>query len=79
MKIITTHKNTDFDALASVIAGTLLYPGAKGVIPKMVNKNVAQFLSTHSKKCIRSSALSECFLTFNLFHAVHLQTINLSI
>ncbi len=47
MKIITTHKNTDFDALASVIAGTLLYPGAKGVIPKMVNKNVAQFLSTH--------------------------------
>ncbi|MFN2355202.1 MAG: CBS domain-containing protein [Desulfopila sp.] len=47
MKIITTHKNTDFDALASVIAGTLLYPGAVGVIPKMVNKNVEQFLSTH--------------------------------
>ena len=47
MKIITTHKNTDFDALASVIAGTLLYPGAIGVIPKMVNKNVGQFLSTH--------------------------------
>jgi nanoRNase/pAp phosphatase (c-di-AMP/oligoRNAs hydrolase) len=47
MKIITTHKNTDFDALASVIAATLIYPGATGVIPKMVNKNVAQFLSTH--------------------------------
>lgn len=47
MEIVTTHKNTDFDGLASVIAGTLLYPGATGVIPKMVNKNVERFLSTH--------------------------------
>ncbi|MBM9603855.1 CBS domain-containing protein [Desulfopila inferna] len=47
MKIITTHKNTDFDALASVIAATILYPGAIGVIPKMVNRNVEKFLSTH--------------------------------
>ena len=47
MEIITTHKNTDFDALASVIAGTILYPGATGVVPKMVNRNVERFLSTH--------------------------------
>ena len=47
MLIATTHKNTDFDALASVIAATLLYPGCTGVIPKMVNRNVEQFLSTH--------------------------------
>jgi nanoRNase/pAp phosphatase (c-di-AMP/oligoRNAs hydrolase) len=47
MHIITTHKNTDFDGLASVIAGTILYPGSVGVIPKSVNNNVAQFLSTH--------------------------------
>ncbi len=47
MDIITTHKNTDFDGLASVIAGTLLYPDAVGIIPKMVNKNVERFLSTH--------------------------------
>lgn len=47
MLIATTHKNTDFDGLASVIGATLLYPGCTGVIPKMVNKNVAQFLSTH--------------------------------
>ncbi len=47
MDIITTHKNTDFDALASLVAGTLLYPGATAVIPKMVNKNVERFLSTH--------------------------------
>ena len=47
MHIVTTHKNTDFDALASVIAVTLLYPGSVGVIPKPVNSNVARFLSTH--------------------------------
>lgn len=47
MLIATTHKNTDFDGLASVIAATLLYPGCIGVIPKMTNKNVEQFLSTH--------------------------------
>ncbi len=47
MEIVTTHKNTDFDGLASVIAGTILYPEATGVIPKMVNNNVERFLSTH--------------------------------
>lgn len=47
MIIATTHKNTDFDGLASVIGATLLYPGCLGVVPKMTNKNVEQFLSTH--------------------------------
>ena len=47
MLIATTHKNTDFDGLASVIAATILYPGCLGVIPKMTNKNVERFLSTH--------------------------------
>ena len=47
MIIATTHKNTDFDGLASVIAATILYPGCIGVVPKAVNRNVGQFLSTH--------------------------------
>jgi len=47
MLIATTHKNTDFDGLASVIAATLVYPGCIGVVPKMTNRNVEQFLSTH--------------------------------
>ncbi len=47
MLIATTHKNTDFDGLASVIAASILYPGCIGVIPKMTNKNVEMFLSTH--------------------------------
>ncbi len=47
MQVVTTHKNTDFDALASVIGATLLYPNSVGVIPNSVNNNVAKFLSTH--------------------------------
>jgi len=47
MQIATTHKNTDFDGLASVIATTIIYTDCVGVIPRAVNKNVGQFLSTH--------------------------------
>jgi len=47
MHIITTHKNTDFDALASVVAGTILYPEAVAVLPRSLNPNVKAFLSIH--------------------------------
>jgi len=47
MIVITTHKNTDFDALASVMAMTLLKPGTRPVIPKNINPNVKAFLSIH--------------------------------
>lgn len=47
MQIVTTHKGTDFDALASVIAATLIYPDAIPVIPRNVNPNVKAFLSIH--------------------------------
>lgn len=47
MEIITTHKNTDFDGCASVIAATLLYPKAIAVLPKSLNPNVKGFLSIH--------------------------------
>ncbi len=47
MQIVTTHKNTDFDALASTIAATVLYPGAVPVLPKNLNPNVKAFLSIH--------------------------------
>ncbi len=47
MEIVTTHKSTDFDALASAIAATLLYPDAVPVIPKSANPNVKAFLSIH--------------------------------
>jgi tRNA nucleotidyltransferase (CCA-adding enzyme) len=45
--VVTTHKNTDFDALASLTAGLLLYPEATPLLPKQINPNVKAFLSLH--------------------------------
>ncbi len=47
MEIITTHKNADFDAIASVFAATLIYRDALAVLPKSINPNVKAFLSLH--------------------------------
>ena len=47
MKIITTHKGSDFDALASLVAASLLYPDAKPVLPNHINGNLKAFLSIH--------------------------------
>ena len=47
MQIVTTHKNTDFDALAATIAAQLLYSGASAVLPRSLNPNVKGFLSIH--------------------------------
>ena len=47
MKIIVTHKGTDFDALASLVAGTILYPDAIALLPDSINPNLKMFLSIH--------------------------------
>ncbi len=47
MIIITTHKGSDFDALASLVAASLLYPGSKPVLPTSINENLKTFLSIH--------------------------------
>jgi nanoRNase/pAp phosphatase (c-di-AMP/oligoRNAs hydrolase)/CBS domain-containing protein len=47
MQIVTTHTNTDFDALASMVACTCLYPGAQGVLPSHVMAGVKEFLAIH--------------------------------
>ncbi|MFH1983639.1 MAG: CBS domain-containing protein [Pseudomonadota bacterium] len=47
MRIATTHKNTDFDGLASVMAATLIFPDTVAVIPTVVNPNLKGFLSIH--------------------------------
>ncbi len=47
LQIATTHRNTDFDALASTVAATLLYPGTVAVLPRNLNPNVRAFLSIH--------------------------------
>jgi nanoRNase/pAp phosphatase (c-di-AMP/oligoRNAs hydrolase) len=47
MEVITTHKNTDFDALASVFSVKILYPRAMPVLPNSLNPNVRAFLAIH--------------------------------
>jgi len=58
MQIVTTHRNTDFDALASVIAATILYPGSTPILPKNLNPNVKAFLSIH-KDLLQVSAVDD--------------------
>ncbi|MDF1590968.1 MAG: CBS domain-containing protein [Desulfobacterales bacterium] len=59
MRIVTTHKNTDFDGLASLVAATLLYPGAVAVLPKIINPNIKAFLSIH-KDLFSIHSIAEC-------------------
>lgn len=47
MKIITTHKGTDFDGLASLVAAKLIYPDALAVLPNNINPNLKVFLAIH--------------------------------
>ena len=42
-EVITTHVNADFDALASMIAASKLYPGASLVFPGSQEKNLRNF------------------------------------
>ena len=44
MKIITAHKNPDFDAIASCIAAKKLYPDAKIVFPKLPERSTKNFI-----------------------------------
>ena len=47
MEVITTHKNCDFDALASVFAAKVIFPNAVAMLPQSLNSNVRSFLSIH--------------------------------
>ncbi len=47
MQIAATHTGTDFDALASLVATSLLYPGIKLVLPNSINPNLKTFISIH--------------------------------
>lgn len=50
MDVITTHINSDFDALASMVAAKKFYPDAELVFPGSQEKSVRDFLSsTHEK------------------------------
>ncbi len=47
MQLILTHENADFDAIASQLAASKLYPEGLPLLPRRVNRNVQQFLTLY--------------------------------
>ena len=47
MKIILTHEQADFDALASLLGASLLDEQARPVLPRRLNRNVRAFLTLY--------------------------------
>jgi tRNA nucleotidyltransferase (CCA-adding enzyme) len=45
MKVILTHEQADFDAMASQLAASLLFEGAIPVLPHRLNRNVRAFIN----------------------------------
>ncbi len=48
MKLILTHDNADFDAVASLLAAHKLDPDSSPVLPRRVNRNVERFLTLYT-------------------------------
>lgn len=46
-EVILTHEHTDFDALASLLGASLIYPDAYPVLPHQLNRNVREFLALY--------------------------------
>jgi tRNA nucleotidyltransferase (CCA-adding enzyme) len=47
LTVILTHEHTDFDALASMLAASRLYPHAVPVLPHRMNRNLDAFLAVY--------------------------------
>ena len=45
MKIIVTHEQADFDAIASLLAATYVHPDYVPVLPKRINRNITAFVN----------------------------------
>ncbi len=48
MDVIVSHANTDFDALAAMLAARRLYPGAAIALSGSLNRNVREFYRLHA-------------------------------
>ncbi len=47
MEVILTHEHADFDALASLLAASKLFPDAIPVLPRTLNRNLRNFLTLY--------------------------------
>jgi len=45
--VILTHEHTDFDALASLLGASLLFPDAQPLLPYQMNRNVREFVALY--------------------------------
>lgn len=50
MRLILTHEQADFDALASLYAAALLYEPAYAVLPRHLNRNVRAFVTLYGNE-----------------------------
>ena len=50
MKVILTHENTDFDALAAQLAASRLYPDATPVLARRLNRDVQGFVDAYREQ-----------------------------
>lgn len=50
MKIILTHEQADFDAIAALLAAYLIYEPAVPVLPRKMNRNVRSFLALYGEE-----------------------------
>ena len=50
IELILTHDHADFDAVAALVAAQKLYPGARPVLPRLINRNVRSFLTLHESQ-----------------------------
>ena len=57
--LILTHEHTDFDALASMLAASRLYPQSVPVLPRQINRNLEAFLPNITI-CCRSCTWKTC-------------------
>ncbi len=47
MEVILTHENADFDAIASLLGASKLFPAAIPVLPRRINRNGRAFLALY--------------------------------
>lgn len=47
MDAILTHENADFDAVAALLGAKKIYPDARAILPRRLNRNVRDFLALY--------------------------------
>jgi tRNA nucleotidyltransferase (CCA-adding enzyme) len=77
LRLILTHENADFDAIASMLAMVRLDPSATPVLPHRVNRNVQNFMTIYAKALLSTRSHKEVRRqNIELVYVVDTQTFN---